>query len=199
MKISNVAILQSCILTSITFQLFDRRAKYLNQSERRLWKSLSAVYMSDEETDDDEGGFIIHKPDWRSTIVVKLIDKLDQRYEKTRQSKEHSRPREQRRIGTPSIRPPPRNAPSWATNLSSEESSPSQQSNPTTPASIISNASTPPCGSSSQTTPFRTAASDIAPRSLSYDEEPPLPDDAEDSSDQELAIMIRAATGCYFS
>ena len=36
------------------------------KGEKKLWKLLSPAYMSDEETDSQEGGFIIHHSKWRS-------------------------------------------------------------------------------------------------------------------------------------
>ena len=158
--------------------------------------------MSDEETDDDEGGFVIHRPSWRSDVVVKLMEKLDKRYEASRQSKEHCKPREQRRIGSSSNRPPPKGAPTWAIMSSSEDSSSSLLSTPTTPASVNSNSFTSPPPSSSQCTPIRTAVGNTASRSLSYLEETPctdiIGDTTDNQSDEELDIMIRAATGCNF-
>ena len=163
-----------------------------HQRERRIWKSLSTAYR----------GFVIHRPEWRSDVVVKLIEKLDKRYETSRQSKEHCKPREQRRIGSPSCRPPPKSAPTWATKSSTEDSSSSRLSTPTTPVSVISNSVTSPPPSSSQSTPIRTAVGNIASRSLSYFEEAPCSDINDDTidnpSDEDLDIMIRAATGCNF-
>ena len=42
-------------------QLFDRRSKFVCSNERELWGQLNAVYMSDEETDTENEGFITHR------------------------------------------------------------------------------------------------------------------------------------------
>ena len=42
-------------------QLFEQRSKQLRgENERKLWGQLSPHYMTDEETDDDDGGFVTH-------------------------------------------------------------------------------------------------------------------------------------------
>ena len=50
-------------------------------NEKRIGQSLSASYMTDEEA-DDEGGFVSLKPSWRSELVQKPINRLDEHYEK---------------------------------------------------------------------------------------------------------------------
>ena len=93
-----------------------------------------------------------------------------------------------------STRSPPKGAPTWATqHTSSSEENSALQSTPHTPASATPSTrgiitSYP---SSSSLTPIRTDAGHSAPRSPSFDED-------NESSDYELANMIRAATGCNF-
>ena len=81
--------------------------------ERKLWKQISAAYMSDEETDTEEGGFIVHQLNWRSKLLNLLITRVDKRYEEGRKVN-RAKPRESRRLGVPSTRPPPANAVKWA-------------------------------------------------------------------------------------
>ena len=73
---------------------------------------LSEKYMSDEETDDEDDQFFIHRTlPWRSPELNKLILKIDKRYNK---NKDDSRPLKPRREGKPSARTFPKNPIPWA-------------------------------------------------------------------------------------
>ena len=103
--------------------------------------------MSDEETDEEGEGFIVHKLNWRSELVNKLIAVLNNRYNSSRKQKSNNKPREIRKPGTPSIRLPPKGAPQWAVTdatLSSGTSTPTSSTEldllKTTSAVTIQNA-----------------------------------------------------------
>jgi hypothetical protein len=67
-------------------QLFERRSKQLRgDNERKLWGQISPHYMTDEETDDDDGGFVTHKLTWRS----KHLDFHNNIKEQSRQKTQH--------------------------------------------------------------------------------------------------------------
>lgn len=75
--------------------------------------------MSDEETDDEQGGFAVHQLKWRSKLLSILISRADKRYEGDRKVN-RAKPRESRRIGIPSVRSPPTNAVKWALDTSDQ-------------------------------------------------------------------------------
>ena len=52
-----------------TSQLFQRRAKYVRDNERKWWNQLTPDFMS-EESDGDDKEFVVHKPEWRSEGMV---------------------------------------------------------------------------------------------------------------------------------
>lgn len=181
-------------------QLYDRRSKFIRSNERELWRQLSGAYMSDEETDTENEGFIVHKVEWRSRVVNRLIAKLDERYNSSRTQNTNSKRRSTRSLGSASQRSPPKGALRWAiSEQSSPESSPtsteqsvSAPSLPLTP--LPSNTTTP-----NTTTPRRlpvelqstfstpTGSSATSPRiQLQFD-------DNEDD-DLELDRMIMNAT-----
>lgn len=74
--------------------------------------------MSDEETDNEEGGFVVHQLKWRSKVLNVLIARLDTRYEESRKTN-RSKPREKRRIGDQSVGEPPSGAAKWTVDNSS--------------------------------------------------------------------------------
>ena len=47
----------------ITFQVFQRHAKYVRQAVRERWMQLTVDLMS-EESDGDDDKFVVHKPEW---------------------------------------------------------------------------------------------------------------------------------------
>ena len=70
--------------------------------------------MSDEETDEEDGGFITHKPNWRSDLLNRLLTRLERRYDNSRKnSTVRTKPRERRQLGEWSTRPKPFGAPKW--------------------------------------------------------------------------------------
>lgn len=116
---------------------------------------MSPAFMSDEET-DDEGGFTIRKPKWRSDLLNRLLSHLDKRYDDSRKNSTiRTKPRERRQPGDSSERHKPFGAPAWAVQ---EESAPSSRpgeapsSEPLTPSRSHSD-SEPNQGSSSVVTP----------------------------------------------
>lgn len=119
-KVSNIMVTTIQSLRALTgcvrliSQLFDRRSKFVRPRERQLWMQLNSSYMSDEETDDEEGGFVVQHLEWRSELLCKLIRLLDKRYEASRTQKSNSKPRESRRSGSFSLRVPPKDAPKWS-------------------------------------------------------------------------------------
>ena len=114
-----------------TIQLYERRIKHAIGREVVIIKGLNEKFMSDEETDsEDSETFVKRTPNWRSNKLNKLIDKLDERYVRSREKKDTSKPCKARKIGLPSQRPIPLSAPKWATTveLTSASSSPSSGS-----------------------------------------------------------------------
>ena len=86
--------------------------KYAARNEIKVMQSLNEKFMSDEETDPEDGtSFIKRSPSWRCEKLNSLIKKLDKRHLKKRNN---SKPSKERRVGPESGRPPPSNAPSWA-------------------------------------------------------------------------------------
>ena len=54
-------------------QLYNRRMKLCSEKELKRWQQISEHYMT-EESDNEEGGFSMHKPRWRSNSngIIKL-------------------------------------------------------------------------------------------------------------------------------
>ena len=74
--------------------------------------------MSDEETDsDDPESFVKRTPIWRSSQCNQLIQKLEERYQQSRESTNNSKPLKTRKTGPFLEREQPRNAPSWAVEI----------------------------------------------------------------------------------
>ena len=64
--------------------------------------------MSDEETNIEEGGFIMHQLKWRSKLLNSLIARVNKRYVIEGNRKVNcAKPRESRRFGVQSVRVPP--------------------------------------------------------------------------------------------
>ena len=104
-----------CKTSYCTFmQLFERRSKLIQgQNERSLWKHITPAYMSDEETDTENGGFTLYKPKWRSDLLNRLLLRLDKRYEESRK-KSRAKPREKRVVSSQySSRRQPLDALNW--------------------------------------------------------------------------------------
>lgn len=74
--------------------------------------------MSDEETDTENEGFIIHRVEWRSRPINRLIAKLDECYNSSRAQISKCKTKSARRLGPPSLRTSPRDAPHWAVTKS---------------------------------------------------------------------------------
>ena len=140
--------------------------------------------MSDEETDNEDEGFIIRKPSWRSDLLKKLIMRLDRRYENKRKSStSRSKPKEKRKPGNLSTRTQPQGIPKWA--LQQAPSSPQFCE-----SRALSQDFNEPLLSS---TPIHTLQPDV---NLSSEDSANEYEnsDADDESDEELSTMIRAAT-----
>ena len=86
----------------------------MRSGERDLWRNLSAAFMSDEETDDENEGFVVRKVGWRSNLLNRLIKKLDERYNLSRTRSTKCKTRCARHLGSPSLRSPPKDVPIWA-------------------------------------------------------------------------------------
>ena len=91
--------------------------------------------MSDEETDiEDKQSFVKRSLKWRSEKLNDLLKKLDDRYARSREKKDNVRPMKTRKVGNPSDRSPPANAPIWAlaatgsTNINAPDGSESSDS-----------------------------------------------------------------------
>ena len=97
------------------FQLFERRKKCAIRREIPIMQALNEKFMSDEESDaEDKSAFVRRSLKWRSEKLNELLKKLDERYLKSREKKDNSRPMKNRKLGSPSDRSPPANAPDWA-------------------------------------------------------------------------------------
>lgn len=59
-------------------QLWERRSKFVNDTEQEKWKDVQPCMMSDEESSPD-GTIARRKPDWRSQELNELVDLLDNR------------------------------------------------------------------------------------------------------------------------
>ena len=99
--------------------------KHSSTQQGILLSKLSEKYMSDEETDAENDGFIRRSPKWRNGHLSKLFMKLDEKYSKSSKT-DKTRPMKPRRQGLCSERMPPLNAPQWAL---SKESAGSTSSN----------------------------------------------------------------------
>ena len=196
-----------------------RRSKHLRSKERTLWAQMNSLYMSDEETDsENEGGFVVRKLEWRSTLLNKLVAKLDDRYKKSRQENTNKRKvRAPRRTGSPSLRRIPCNAPKWtlsngigsASTTSTPPHSPDiptyntppspSHTSPSQPNSTVPSNSSNPSHTSTcftTTTPLSSGLLTASARMLSYSEElRGAPSDSESiDDDPELDEMIRSTT-----
>ena len=138
---------------------------------------LSEKFMSDEETDPEDGTtFIKRTLSWRSPKLTKMIMKLDKRYNR---NKDDSRPLKPRRNGEYSARSIPKNAPSWAIYASSTELSLPDHDLCTT---------SPEMGPLPVSEPENSDTSNREDQTLSSDE-------SDDSSDEELNEWLQSATG----
>ena len=59
-------------------QLWERRSKFVNESEREKWGDIEPSMLSDEESLAD-GTIARRRPIWRSQELNELIDELDDR------------------------------------------------------------------------------------------------------------------------
>ena len=94
--------------------------KHSSTKQGILLSKLSEKYMSDEETDTENDGFIQRTPKWRNGHLSKLLMKLDEKYSKSSKT-DKTRPTKPRRQGPYSDRMPPLNAPKWALSKEPEE------------------------------------------------------------------------------
>ena len=69
-------------------------------------------YMSSEESGDDDF-IVLHQLPWRSDCVTKMFSKIDA-YVISKKSSQAKRQMKHRRLGAPSTRPKPQDAPDWA-------------------------------------------------------------------------------------
>ena len=82
----------------------EQRTKWLTVAKRE--------YISSEESGDDDG-IVVHPLPWRNDHVSKMFTKIDD-YIKNKKSAQAKRQMKVRRLGAPSKRAPPANAPDWA-------------------------------------------------------------------------------------
>ena len=76
--------------------------------EENHWKQVTPDMMSEEE--DENGEFIRHRPQWRSTSFNVFVEKLDKRY-KLKHEKTLAKPRSYGTVNADKISPA--NIPSW--------------------------------------------------------------------------------------
>ena len=148
--------------------------------------------MLDEETDsEDSETFIKRTPKWRSNKLNKLIEKLDERYVRSREKKDNSKPCKARKIGQPSERPIPVSAPKWATTI---ELTPSNSPVPSSGSSSDPTDTSTPSGSN-------VASECASPEHTSLNQSPPLsPQSSVESDveeDPEFDSWLAEATGVH--
>ena len=99
-KEREAAILKNSKLTP------DQRTKWLQVAKKE--------YMSSEESGDDDS-ITVHPLPWRSGYVSKMFGKIDT-FVNSKKSSQARRQMKERKVGTPSSRPPPPTgcAPEWA-------------------------------------------------------------------------------------
>ena len=152
--------------------------------------------------DTENEGFVVHKVNWRSRLVNRLVAKLDERYISSRAQNTNCKPRSARHLGSPSQRSSPKGAPHWATAEPSSGSVSPTSSNeqsvavdsPNTPATPLPLASLPP----NSTTPRRQKQNTSMPSSSSIiSPRVQLQFDNNEDDDLELYEMIMDATRNY--
>ena len=94
------------------------RNSKLTPDQHTKWLAVvKKEYMSSEES-GDEDSITVHPIPWRSDYVSKMFSKIDM-FVNTKKSCQARRQMKQRKIGSPSSRPPPPgdSAPEWAINI----------------------------------------------------------------------------------
>ena len=177
--------------------------------EVNIMQEMSEKMMTDEETDSEDEHSVLmkrHLP-WRSKMLTKLIKTLDSR----RNEKSDSAPKKERKIGPPSERRPPKDAPKWVLQDSLPSSDGSSSTVP--PSNVNSPGQSPvhsPLSLSSMPIQMQTPPNQqmcrlpplyigipSTPLSHHYTaqtNEPSFSEEAE-SSDDETSCWIRAVTG----
>ena len=97
----------------ILFQLNNRRSKYVRPQEKDKWEDIGASCMT-EESDDDDQGYVLHRPCWRSDDLSNLIKNLDKRDGIARSQQDHPPLRRPRVVGEPTTSRSLSYLPSWA-------------------------------------------------------------------------------------
>ena len=91
------------------------RSSKLTPEQRTKWLSVTKRdYMSSEESGDDDF-IVLHPLPWRSAYITKMFSKMDA-YIISKKSSQAKRQMKRRRLGDPSCRTQPRDAPDWAIN-----------------------------------------------------------------------------------
>ena len=174
-------------------QLFDRRIKLAKGREADIMQTLNEKYMSDEETDtEDPQALVRRSPSWRSEKLNKLIQKLDERYIRSRENKDNSKPMKVRKVGSSSTRSLPPNAPRWAVDTAGVDDtslnrSPSSSSLNSSSLKTTPNDFSPSVSSTPLTTPPRQGTDKSPLLSASFP--------TESDSDGELDTWIMQVTG----
>ena len=177
--------------------------------EVNIMQKISEKMMTDEETDSEDEHSVLmkrHLP-WRNKMLNKLIKTLDSR----RNEESDSAPKKQRKIGPPSERRPPKDAPKWVLQdslpCSDGSSSPVPPSNVNSPgqsplrsplslSSMPIQTQTPPNQQISRLPPqyIRTPSTPLSHHYTVQTNESSFSEEAE-SSDDETSCWIRAITG----
>ena len=156
--------------------------------------------MSDEESDTEDSQVLIKRsPVWRSEKLSQLIQKLDERYTRSREKKDNSKPLKVRKLGASSERSSPPNAPRWAveTTNHSLDSSSSHSSLPSSPSasSDIAQEFSPTTSSTPSTSRTSTTRSTPPSTPVSPIQDTDMSTPIESDSDQELDTWILGVTG----
>lgn len=103
-------------------QKYERRGRLVGETEREMWKHVTASMMSDEE---DIGGntFKVHVPKWRSDELNVLLCELDSRADAKAAYRSH--PRRSRIQGTPHKVPAPSVSQDWMIRKETDSDVPS--------------------------------------------------------------------------
>ncbi|CAI8017551.1 hypothetical protein GBAR_LOCUS10650 [Geodia barretti] len=88
-----------------------KNSKFTEEQRKKWLGVMKRDYMSSEESGDDDF-IVLHRLPWRSDYVTKMFSKIDA-YVISKKSSQAKRQMKLRRLGVPSTRPKPQNAPDW--------------------------------------------------------------------------------------
>ena len=149
---------------------------------------LTEKYISDEETDEEDGQGLVHRTlTWRAPKLNMLILKWDKRYNK---KKDDLRPLKPRRDGEPSTRPIPKNPLSWAIcSVDSDSAAADADGSENTEREMDSSVPLSEEHNSTEMTPINSDSSFAASQSSG--------DDIDSDDDPELDRWLQRATGLH--